>query len=367
MGGKNDERVFAARRFSMFRPGDGRLFSRPSGALQICRAAPGGAFTGIAAFQAARMTSAFRRAPRVPFRTDEKEPKVRLRTLRLGRPARAAPGARYARRPLAGAPPRDPGLSPLRGPGPVGRILYKDGLRPNPLDPRAASGWPAAKVGGALPRINGRVFSIPPAAAPRAQCLCPRASGTVLRVRSGRHVRICVARSAHGEAENCAALPRTRARRANARNGRCFPPCVPDEPSGFGRWERPQLELSLQLVYPWGAAVTCGYWQGTPGGFLKGTGGSPLERPSSADFLGAQEVGPPAGAGPGNLRRRRRHIWSAPEGPRKNAPPGAARQIENQRAAKRARDSCRLESGNSRESWAARWAASFKPRWEGPG
>ena len=98
---------------------------------------------------AARMTSAFRRAPRVPFRTDEKEPKVRLRTLRLGRPARAAPGARYARRPLAGAPPRDPGLSPLRGPGPVGRILYKDGLRPNPLDPRAASDWPAAKVGGA--------------------------------------------------------------------------------------------------------------------------------------------------------------------------------------------------------------------------
>ena len=40
---------------------------------------------------------------------------------RLGRPARAVPGARYARRPLAGAPPRDPGLSPLRGPGPAGR------------------------------------------------------------------------------------------------------------------------------------------------------------------------------------------------------------------------------------------------------
>ena len=31
------------------------------------------------------------------------------------------PGARYARRPLAGAPPRDPGLSPLRGPGPTSR------------------------------------------------------------------------------------------------------------------------------------------------------------------------------------------------------------------------------------------------------
>ena len=74
------------------------------------------------------------------------------------------PGARYARRPLAGAPPRDPGLSPLRGPGPVGRILYQDGLRPNPLDPRAASGWPAAKVGGALSRMSEQAYSIPPAA-----------------------------------------------------------------------------------------------------------------------------------------------------------------------------------------------------------
>ena len=82
---------------------------------------------------------------------------------------RRMPGARYARRPIsglraafggwppkrglrtavAGAPPRGPGLSPLRGPGPAGRILYKDGLRPNPLRPSAASGWPAAKVGGA--------------------------------------------------------------------------------------------------------------------------------------------------------------------------------------------------------------------------
>ena len=47
----------------------------------------------------------------------------------------------------------------------------------------------------------------------------------------GRHGRFCVARSAHGEAENCAATPRTRAERANARNGRCFPPCIPGESS----------------------------------------------------------------------------------------------------------------------------------------
>ena len=144
----------------------------------------------------------------------------------LGRPARAAPGARYARRPLAGAPPRDPGLSPLRGPGPAGRILYKDGLRPNPCDPNAASGWPSAKVGGTLSRMSERAYSIPPAAAPRAQCLCRRVSGTVPEELPGRHGRFCVARSAHGEAENCAALPRTRAERANTRNGRCFPPRV---------------------------------------------------------------------------------------------------------------------------------------------
>ena len=65
-----------------------------------------------------------------------------------------------------------------------------------------------------------------------------------------------------------------------------------------------------------------------------------LERPSSADFLGAQEVGPPAGAGPGNLRRRRRHIWNAPEG-REKGRPSAGRKTQNRRAAERARDFCR--------------------------
>ena len=107
-----------------------------------------------------------------------------------------------------------------------------------PLTPSAASGWPSAKVGGTLSRMSERAYSIPPAAAPRAQCHCPRASGTESKVRPGRHGRFCVARISHGEAENCAATPRTRAGRANARNGRCFPSGVPGEPSGFGRWER---------------------------------------------------------------------------------------------------------------------------------
>ena len=55
-----------------------------------------------------------------------------------------------------------------------------EGLRP--CDPSAASGWPAAKVGGALSRISEQAYSIPPAAAPRAQCLCLRVSGTVPEV-----------------------------------------------------------------------------------------------------------------------------------------------------------------------------------------
>ena len=55
---------------------------RPSAGGVSRRRPPGGAWAGIAALQAARLTCAFRRAPRVPFRTDEKEPKVRLRTLR---------------------------------------------------------------------------------------------------------------------------------------------------------------------------------------------------------------------------------------------------------------------------------------------
>ena len=41
-------------------------------------------------------------------------------------------------------------------------------------------------------------------------------------------------------------------------------------------WERPQPELSLQLVYLWGVTATGGYWQGTPGGFSRGLAEVPL-------------------------------------------------------------------------------------------
>ena len=120
------------------------------------------------------------------------------------------------------------------------RPRLESASRTRPCGPDSLSGWPAAKspatpapppVGlrpkSAAPgsRMSERAYSIPPAAAPRAQCLCRRVSGTVPEVRPGRHGRFYVARSAHGEAENCAASPRTHAERANARNGRCFPPC----------------------------------------------------------------------------------------------------------------------------------------------
>ena len=156
----------------------------------------------------------------------------------------------------------------------------KGGKKPqgeNPLTPSAASGWPSAKVGGALSRMSERVYSIPPAAAPRAQCLCRRASGTVpgVRFREAHPILRGAQRprgggKLHGFAAH--------ARRARERPGRVlFSAAGFGEPSGFGRWVRPQPELSLQLVYPWGAAVVCGLWQGVSRGFLRGRW-SPLRR-----------------------------------------------------------------------------------------
>ena len=179
-------------------------------ALQMCRTAPGGAKTGIAAFQAARMTCAFRRAPRVPFRTDEKEPKVRLRTLRLGRPARAVPGARYARRPLAGAPPRDPGLSPLRGPGPTSRNSkrnlreYLAMTRELPSLPTGTPAEGSIQVAGA-PNDRSRMARHNPRRKTtrlrRVRALCARArqSRAVFRLPVGaaRHAKAAVPPRAH--------------------------------------------------------------------------------------------------------------------------------------------------------------------------
>ena len=102
--------------------------------------APLGRFRG-AAFGGGDCRDPPRRAGRLLARPRSRRKKGAQGDFRLGRPARATPGARYARRPIsglraafggwppkrglrtavAGAPPRDPGLSPLRGPGPAGR------------------------------------------------------------------------------------------------------------------------------------------------------------------------------------------------------------------------------------------------------
>ena len=150
--------------------------------------------------KAARNTSAFRRAPRVPFRTDEKEPKVRLRTLRLGRPARAAPGARYARRPLKGPrrpfgthfePPtvesfvrkRGAKLAPLENP-PAARVQPAAGRRLVPLRPTTA-------VGRLVGDIRRKTTPVPGV---RAPCARARRSRAVFRLPVGaaRHAKAAV-------------------------------------------------------------------------------------------------------------------------------------------------------------------------------
>ena len=66
-----------------------------------------------------------------------------------------------------------------------------------PLTPRPRRAF-GPKGRGPVPRIEVPAYSSPSAAAPQAQRLCPRVSGTLLPVRSGRHGRFFVARSVHG-------------------------------------------------------------------------------------------------------------------------------------------------------------------------
>ena len=130
--------------FAALRPAG--LFPHPFGALQMCRLRrrrlPGPAPAAVLDLPRCARRGFFRapsgrsrcaacgggdcrdpprQAGRLLARPRSRRKKDAQGDVRLGRPARATPGARYARRPLAGAPPRDPGLSPLRGPGPAGR------------------------------------------------------------------------------------------------------------------------------------------------------------------------------------------------------------------------------------------------------
>ena len=80
------------------------------------------------------------------------------------------------------------------------------------------------------------------------------------------------------------------ARRARERPERALFSAVDyGELSGFGRWVRPQPELSPQLVYPWGVTATGGYWQGVSRRFQR-TRRRVLWRPSLGTFFDAKKV-----------------------------------------------------------------------------
>ena len=111
--------------------------------------------------------------------------------------------------------------------------LMGEGRRPSPMGPHLATAYRSG-------RPKGRPLFLPARVEP---VCCTRQAG-----RERRAVRTSVA------------APARQARRTFR----------------FRRWERPQPELSPQLVYPWGAAVVCGLWQGTPGGFSRGLAEVPL-------------------------------------------------------------------------------------------
>ena len=104
------------------------------------------------------------------------------------------------------------------------------------------------------------------------------------------------------------------------------------EPSGFNCWERPQPELSLQLVYPWGVAVVCGLWQGTPGGFSRGLAEVPLSALLPPTSWARKKSARPPGRDPAIFAAEGGTSGAARRGAKK-APPGAARQIQTVRRA----------------------------------
>ena len=107
-------------------------------------------------------------------------------------------------------------------------------------------------------------------------------------------------------------------------------------------WEHPQPELCPQLVYPWGVTVTCGSWQGTPGGFSRGLAEVPLSALLPPTSWARKKSARPPGRVPaiyaaagGSLKAPRRGA--------KKAPPGATRQIKE--------TSQRLSSQMTSDSW----------------
>ena len=85
-------------------------------------------------------------------------------------------------------------------------------------------------------------------------------------------------------------------------------------------WERPQPELSLQLVYLWGVTATGGYWQGTPGGFSRGLAEVPLSALLPPTSWARKKSARPPGRAPA-IHRRRLRLGFRPAGPGRMATP----------------------------------------------
>ena len=174
-GGKNRERVPPRGGFGFSALRTDGLFRAPPGRSRC--AACGGGDCRVPPRQAGRLLA----------RPRSRRKKGAQGDFHLGRPARAAPGARYARRPLAGAPPRDPGLSPLRGPGPAGRNFkrYPPGVPcHNPQTTAAPHGYTSCGHNSGCGRSQQRT----PEGSPR--------SATENNARSGRSraLRACAAK-----------------------------------------------------------------------------------------------------------------------------------------------------------------------------
>ena len=165
-----------------------------------------------------------------------------------------------------------------------------EGRRPSPMGPHLATAYRSG-------RPKGRPLFLPARVEP---VCCTRQAG-----RERRAVRTSVA------------APARQARRTFR----------------FRRWERPQPELSPQLVYPWGAAVVCGLWQGTPGGFSRGLAEVPLSALLPPTSWARKKSARPPGRDPAIYAAE----GGSPKAPRRGAkkafrPPGGKSKKKPRRA-----------------------------------
>ena len=252
---------------------------------------------------AARITSAFRRAPRVPFRTDEKEPKVRLRTLRRV--------LRNLREYLA----RTRGLPPLPTGTPAEGSIQVAGA---PNDGNGAASLPGRGT-------RGRVADPPPVRRTRIGLTdrgvsCGQGPQLTCALRSQQRTPEGSPGTFGGKQHACGVFARFARVRGFAAQFSASPwemrasqkpPCLPYGNSRYGSGDsraevlRPRRggwrDAVHPSVHPWQGAADFGR---RPTGGGAGVKGAQPPAASFPHFLSVQEMGPPAGAGPGSFAAR---------------------------------------------------------------